>query len=314
MSNSVTSVDLPNTHTARVTQRSASFVVTFWGVRAHIPTPGLSTAYYGGNTACVEVQLGENRLIFDGGTGLRVLGESLLAAVDPLSGRSKNETANAIASISGHLFFTHARSDCIQGFPFFKPAFDPRNQFHVYGTSAANGASIKQCLTTQMLRPNSPVPFHQMAADFTFHDIFAGQVISLGNSRVETLMTNPQTGALGYRITRQDRSLVYAPDIDYAIMGSALARWTHCADLMICGSASMAYPLTRSDTSNYRPVHDWQTAIDLIQSTQIKQAIFSGFSPDQTDRSLNGFAQTLKPIKPRISLAREGLQIQLDTA
>ena len=53
------------------------FWVRFWGVRGTVPCPGPDTLRYGGNTACVEVMCGEQRLILDAGTGLRALGASL---------------------------------------------------------------------------------------------------------------------------------------------------------------------------------------------------------------------------------------------
>ena len=52
--------------------------VRFWGVRGSIPTPGPATVEIGGNTSCVEVRAGGRLLIFDGGTGLRNLGNALL--------------------------------------------------------------------------------------------------------------------------------------------------------------------------------------------------------------------------------------------
>lgn len=55
------------------------FWVRFWGVRGNIPAPGPDTVRYGGNTACVEVQVADQRLIFDAGTGLRSLGMQLAA-------------------------------------------------------------------------------------------------------------------------------------------------------------------------------------------------------------------------------------------
>ena len=48
------------------------FTIHFWGVRGSIACPGQSTVRYGGNTSCVEMRVGGQRLIFDGGTGLRV--------------------------------------------------------------------------------------------------------------------------------------------------------------------------------------------------------------------------------------------------
>ncbi len=54
------------------------FVIQFWGVRGSIPTPGKETIRYGGNTSCLEMRVAGKRLIFDGGTGLRLLGDDLL--------------------------------------------------------------------------------------------------------------------------------------------------------------------------------------------------------------------------------------------
>jgi phosphoribosyl 1,2-cyclic phosphodiesterase len=50
--------------------------------------------------------VGRERLIFDGGTGLRILGQSLLGEKE----------------IAARLLFTHSHWDHIQGFPFFTPA------------------------------------------------------------------------------------------------------------------------------------------------------------------------------------------------
>ena len=55
-----------------------SMVVKFWGVRGSIASPGPTTVRYGGNSACVTVDLGSDKtLVLDAGTGIRKLGESL---------------------------------------------------------------------------------------------------------------------------------------------------------------------------------------------------------------------------------------------
>ena len=81
------------------------FIVQFWGVRGLIPTPSSNTSRYGGNTACVEMHVAGKRLIFDGGTGLRILGK----------------TSRLQQPLEAHLFFTNCQSNRIQGFPFFAP-------------------------------------------------------------------------------------------------------------------------------------------------------------------------------------------------
>ena len=52
--------------------------VTFWGVRGSIPTSSAATVRYGGHTSCVSVRVdGGPPLVFDMGTGARLLGKSL---------------------------------------------------------------------------------------------------------------------------------------------------------------------------------------------------------------------------------------------
>src|SRR5262249_26324694 len=90
-----------------VASSSATTVsVKFWGVRGSIPTPGAGTVYYGGNTACVEVRSGGQIIILDAGTGLRTLGQALVAEFD-------NQALDLV------LLLTHTHWDHIHGFPFF---------------------------------------------------------------------------------------------------------------------------------------------------------------------------------------------------
>ena len=49
------------------------------GPRGSLPSPGRDMVRYGGNTSCVEVRCGQQRIILDAGTGIRKLGDSLIA-------------------------------------------------------------------------------------------------------------------------------------------------------------------------------------------------------------------------------------------
>src|SRR6266851_2905855 len=119
--------------------------VKFWGARGSIPTPmsehelqekikfalvnavGIdltdpdAVARYverlpqfvcdtaGGNTSCVEIRIGSTLFILDAGSGLRMLGNSLMGG-EFGKGRGK-----------AHIFLTHTHWDHIQGMPFFNP-------------------------------------------------------------------------------------------------------------------------------------------------------------------------------------------------
>lgn len=284
--------------TVEDTSSPQDFIVQFWGVRGSVPTPGSETVRYGGNTACVEVLIAGQRLIFDGGTGLRVLGKHLLKLEQP---------------VQAHLFFTHTHWDRIQGFPFFVPAFMKGNRFDVYGAAAANGASIKQCLTDQMLRPNFFTPLQKMSSDMVFHNISAGSVINLeGGITVETIALNAQTSALGFRVTYAGKSLVYATDSVYtqAEPDPNLLYLAHGAELFIYGGhySEMAYPDLIGGA-----VIPWEQNIELAKKAQVKEMILFHHNPVHDDDYLDHVEMEIHNRYPQLRLAREGMILQLST-
>ncbi len=286
-------------HTASAAATSPSktgFKAQFWGVRGSVPTPGSDTVRYGGNTACVEVLAGDTRLIFDGGTGLRVLGKHLL---------------HQQSDLKAHLFFTNAHWDRIQGFPFFIPAFVPGNTFNIYGSPAPNGASIKQCLTDQMLRPNFFTPLQKMQADMQFHNIHAGSVVSLDEGlMVETIALNRHTSALGFRITWQGHSLVYATDTEThgRELDQNLLYLAQDADLLI-------YDGTYADTAyhdlNGNASIAWETGINLVKEASIKELILFHHNPAHDDDVLDRIEMEIRQHFGNVRLAREGMILQL---
>ena len=89
--------------------------LTFYGVRGSIPTPGAEYIKYGGNTACVHIELNDgNDIIIDAGTGIRTLGQKLAAKEGDI-----------------HLLLTHNHWDHIQGFPFFTPIYQPQRNIFI---------------------------------------------------------------------------------------------------------------------------------------------------------------------------------------
>ena len=51
--------------------------IKFWGVRGSIPTPGDRFVKFGGDTSCVELNVNDQVIIFDMGSGLMNLGNKL---------------------------------------------------------------------------------------------------------------------------------------------------------------------------------------------------------------------------------------------
>ena len=57
----------------------SEFKVKFRGVRGSYPVANKDFLEYGGNTSCVEVNVGGHLIILDAGTGLIELGNELMA-------------------------------------------------------------------------------------------------------------------------------------------------------------------------------------------------------------------------------------------
>jgi phosphoribosyl 1,2-cyclic phosphodiesterase len=171
--------------------------VTFWGTRGSIPTPGPHTARFGGNTACVEIRCGQDLLIFDAGTGIRELGLSLLAE---FAGRP----------LTLHLFISHTHWDHIQGFPFFRPAYEATATIHVYG-SPGQGRPLERVLRRQMDPDFFPVAFGDLASSLHVHE-YRGTPFQVGETTVAATYLNHPGMNLGYKVTHRGKTVVYATD------------------------------------------------------------------------------------------------------
>ena len=168
----------------------------FWGVRGSIPTPGSDTVRYGGNTACSELTLGDdNMIIFDAGSGIRVLGNDLMKRGKP---------------VKAAIFLTHTHWDHIQGFPFFVPAFIPGNKFIICGCGEAD-VSLEKIFLDQMKSAYFPVELSDMPASIGFKNMDEG-TYKISGCVVKTMYVNHPGFTLGYRIEHDGKSLVYISD------------------------------------------------------------------------------------------------------
>ncbi len=275
---------------------SDEFTVRFWGVRGSIPTPGMETARYGGNTACVEIQVAGKRLIFDGGTGLRVLGKNLQQQMP----------------LEAYLFFTHSHWDRIQGFPFFMPAFMPGNCFHIYGAIGPNGASIKQRLSEQMLRPNFPVPLQVMQSELKFYDIAPGSIVTLDDVTIETISLNRPNSALGYRVTWSGHSVVYATDTEHASADQSLIYLADQADMLIYDAAYADHNYYDSESSEAaNKLETWKAGIQAVMPAQAKKIVMFHHDPSHEDDFLDRIEADVRMLFPNVCLAREGMVLKV---
>lgn len=276
---------------------SNDFLVRFWGVRGTVPCPGPQTLRYGGNTSCVEILCGSQRLIFDAGTGLRQLGKEML------------ENGGHVTS---HLFFSHTHMDHVNGLPFFRPAYDQRNRFEFWsGNLRALGWELEQVLKTFMQTPFFPVPLDIMHACIAFNDFSPGEVIRPGNGVVlRTAGLNHPGGAVGYRVEFEGRVACYVTDTEHipGQLDQAVLGLIENADLVI-------YDTTYTDEEFERfqgwGHSTWQEGVRLCEAAGAKRLIAFHHDPDHDDDTLDRMTEELDRRHPGSLVAREGLVIRL---
>jgi phosphoribosyl 1,2-cyclic phosphodiesterase len=170
----------------------------FWGTRGSIPTPGPDTIKYGGNTSCVEVGAGGKLIVLDAGSGIRPLGQDILARPD--------------APRDLHILITHTHWDHIQGFPYFAPAFRQEFDLQIYGCQGT-GNHIEKVLENQMADDYFPLNFQELSAKKTFTDI-GSDPFSIGPVTIGAVFVNHPGLSLGYSLECEGKKIVYCPDME----------------------------------------------------------------------------------------------------
>jgi phosphoribosyl 1,2-cyclic phosphodiesterase len=152
---------------------------------------------YGGNTTCVEVRADGEIIVLDAGSGIRPLG---LALAEEFQAQPINLS----------LFITHAHWDHIQGFPFFKLAYNPKNEIRIFGFDGA-GATFRQILAQPMKAPFFPIAMRELSAKMGINKL-TEMNCSIGKLEIRAAFVNHPGICAGYRIFTSAGSIAFLPD------------------------------------------------------------------------------------------------------
>jgi phosphoribosyl 1,2-cyclic phosphodiesterase len=244
------------------------------------------------------MQVGGQQLIFDAGTGLHVLGQSLLPYMP----------------VEGHIFFTHSHWDHIQGFPFFTPAFIQGNKFHIYGAIAPDGSTIEQRLNDQMLHPNFPVPLQIMQANLDFHDLLPGQTINIDDIHIETGKLNHPGEAIGYRVNWRGGSAAYVTDTEHFPdrLDRNILELVKNANILIYDSTYTEEEYNSPKSSRVGWGHStWEEAVKIAQAANVKTLVIYHHDPSHNDDFLDEIGKMVALKFPDAIMAREGLVLRV---
>ncbi|MBM3184355.1 MAG: MBL fold metallo-hydrolase, partial [Chlamydiae bacterium] len=154
----------------------------FWGTRGSCPVSGKEYAKFGGNTVCLELLYDETRLIFDAGTGIRNLGESL---------QGEKKTI--------HLFLSHAHLDHVIGFPFFAPIYDQNTEIYVWSPEE-NQKTCRELFHDLMNAAFFPIRLEQLQAKMHFEALDEKRTIEIGPLTLSLCKTDHPSLAYAFKI------------------------------------------------------------------------------------------------------------------
>lgn len=307
------------------------FVVKFRGTRGSHPTPDKNFLEFGGNTSCVQVNVGGHLLILDAGTGIISLGNELIkdhiASADDLFKRTP---------IKATILLSHIHQDHIQGLTFFKPSNVLTTKVDIFGHSDY-GESLEENLAELLYGKSFPLSLYDINSDIDIINISDSDVIVFENpssgpvlrrvSSIEDLIpkdeevlvsclkssSHPLNGVMIYKIAYKDKSMVYATDKEcYIGADKRLGLFARNTDLLIHDSQYTSEDYLSPVNARQGFGHStFEMAIESAKLAQAKRLAFFHFDPSYDDEKLSNIEEHYQKQYPNCFMAREGKEITL---
>lgn len=270
--------------------------IRFWGVRGSIASPGPDTVAVGGNTSCIELTCGATRIVLDAGTGLRRLGNHLLA-----SGATNEPLALT-------LLLSHVHWDHIQGLPFFVPLYAKGTSLTVVGAESGI-ASVRQTLERQMSAPVFPVRLDEASARVDTREVKIGDVFDVGEAMVRIAKGNHPGGVVAYRVEHEGKSVVYATDTEhYACVDPALRALCEGADVLVYDAQYTPEEYERKVGWGHST---YVAGAELARAAGVGTFVLFHHDPMRSDDGVAGIESKARALFASSVAAREGMEITL---
>ena len=269
--------------------------VRFWGVRGSTPTPQREYLVYGGNTACVEVRTDTDEiLIFDGGTGVRLLGHAL------------EQEFNG-SPIRAHLFFSHFHIDHIQGLPFFTPLYWKENHFTFYFAGRRDGNLIMDALSGIMANPYFPIDMSKLPCVRNYVDLEEG-AFQVADATILVKKLNHPQGCVGYRIAQGDKVIAYCTDLEWGPEWSE-NNFRELAQDSDCLIVDAQYTPEEYSTKEGWGHSSWKQSVKNGLDVNAKQIILFHHDPYHDDSAIDSILEDASKLHPNVIAAKEGLEV-----
>jgi len=234
-------------------------------------------------------------LIVDAGTGIRRLGERLMAECGK-------------ASFEIDILLTHFHLDHIIGLPFFAPLYAAQAAI-IFRSPAVPKETEKYLGGLQMGR-YFPVSFKETASQKKFLKTEEAG-FPIGKFRVSSCPLNHPQGSVAYRVEEGDRSVVFATDTEPPENGldERLATFIQGATYLVYDAMFTPQECRFRQGWGHS---SWLDGTELARQGGVKNLVLSHFNPDHDDSQVAVMLRSAKKKFRRTFAAREGWTVRVE--
>ncbi len=310
---------------------SDTFRLTFYGTRGSRTVPGAQAGRWGGHTTCLGIRAGSRELIFDAGSGIVPLGESLVR---------QHMSAAPQEVLRAYLFQTHTHLDHLCGLPYFIPLYLPLTTLWMLGPRTAH-LSFQETIERLLHPPFHPVPLFEMPSLIRWGEIAEPTSALFVRGQHDPLLLNlkhpdqralapppeeievavhtlhgynhPKCGVTIYRVEHAGRAVVFATDVEGYVHGDQrLIRFARGADVLIHDAMYTADRYANPNT----PTQGWghstvEIAAEVARAADVGHLYLVHHDPGHDDARLAQMETLGQSLFPRTTSAFDGLSIDL---
>ena len=253
---------------------------------------------FGGHSSCVQLDVGSaEHVILDLGTGVRPLGQHMLARFGPASPQTY------------HVFMSHLHWDHIMGLPFFTPVYIPGNRIVVHSCHPHAEFALRR----QQAEPSFPVRFEQFSAAIEFDVMRPAEPVTIAGATVTAHAQRHSGDSYGWRFERNGKCLVYTTDSEHRLEDeqerAGFIRFFDRADLVIFDAMySLADAISvKADWGHSSNI----VAVELCQAARVRTLAMFHHEPAYSDAQITRVLQETRRFE---QITRDGHALEVLSA